>query len=175
MSVSWVIIGVMFLLCYSHLPSAEEQDILHVPVINSSTKLVGEDEFGDEDESDRMSDAIRLALNKRSKKALVVNDDISRVAPNRASTEISALLGHRTVLVSSLGWRTWSEVEKSSPQTDQVVYRSCCHRLCSASRRMCIRLLWGISMLVWEEIVLLLYAIFIMTFCEMTVQVRNSN
>lgn len=54
---------------------------------------------------------------------------------------------------------------------ETVHRRKLCRRMCFSIRRMGARLLTVISKLVWEEVVLLLFIIFIMIFSEMSVQV----
>ena len=181
MSVSWVIIGVMFMLCYFNLPSAEDQYIYSTLAASSINKLDLEDELDDKSvgsESDRMSNVSRMTFEK-SYEVLEIGgmNGVARVVPyirrNSVSSEASALSRRwsSTLLVNSSDYLA---VEESYSEADnETVRKSCCHRLCSASRRLCIRLLWGVFMLLQEEIVLLLYIIFIMIFCEMVAQVRN--
>ena len=54
---------------------------------------------------------------------------------------------------------------------ETVHRRKLCRQMCFSIRRMGARLLTVISKLVWEEVVLLLFIIFIMIFSEMSVQV----
>ena len=69
--------------------------------------------------------------------------------------------------------RFTSPVENdSSADSDEVIRTSCCSQiLCSVIRNIIMKISWAGYMLVWEEIVVLLYVLFIMLFCEMAVEV----
>lgn len=182
MAVSWLVIGAMFCLCYSHLPTAREHGG-SVSFVSSFSKIDVEDELDDksvhgyDDESNQMSDAFRFAYEKSYEVLEITGvNGAARVVPyvrrNSASSEKSALIKHRSSWTLLESGSDYGTVDESSSEADKAVCRSCCQLLCSVSRHICTHLLWGFSMLVWEEIVLTLYVISIMIFCEMAMEVR---
>ena len=87
-----------------------------------------------------------------------------RVVPYYASRESTPSLRHK---------RFSSPVENDDPTVNVEVIskRSCCSQMCSIVRNILMKIAWAGYMLVWEEIVVLLYVLFIMLFCEMAVEV----
>ena len=184
MCMVWIALGVQFLLCYPHWPTAEEQDS-KAKVNTSITQLDGEDEkcvAGDDDESDRVSDVFGMACEK-SFDVLETNglDGLAFVVPyGRRSSVCSSRSGVSSVR-SSVNIETSSSLKHESESSgygtvekdlsDVAVRRPCWCRLCATIRNLLKCLLQMYSMLIWEESVIILYVIFITIFCEMIVDV----
>lgn len=168
----WIAIGVIFMLCYVKQPTVEEHG--STPANNTSTtrqngendtNLTEVDNGDNDDESGKISEV--RSESDRSHDILEITAVSASVVSYREniSSEMSAMSSQQ--LSSTLS----SAMEEET--SDRAVHKSCCHWLCSASRRIYVHLLWGFSMLIWEEIVLLLYVISIMIFTEMAVQVSR--
>ena len=188
MTMLWLVNGLVFTFCYFHWPTAEEQD--RRPVINTSHRSVinnGRDEMymngltEDDDDSSVDDNESGLTSDVRSESdrydQVLEITGVNRVASivhyahHSDTSETSAVLNQQ-VSGTLQGSSSDNSATEDGP-SDRAVHESCCHWLCSASRHMCKRLLGGFSMLVWEEIVLLLYVFFVMLFAEMAVEVSQ--
>lgn len=160
----WILSCMLFIMCFYH----------------QRTVYIEEDSFVSNDSDEPYSDISESG--KPSTSSGIVSDEsfeqsyevlevtgvngAVRVVPYYTSRESTPLFRHK---------RFSSPVENdNSADNDEVTgsKRSCSAWMCSVIRNILMKILWAGYMLVWEEIVVLLFVLFIMLFCEMAVEVH---
>ena len=162
----WVISCVLFLLCFYQQPTIynEEESITSTDSDESYTEISVKIESGGPSTTSGIVSDANFEQSYEVLEVTGVNGAV-RVVPYYASRESTPSLKHS---------RFSSPVESvPDNDNDEVTNRkkSCRAWLCSVIKNILMKILWAGYMLVWEEIVVLLYVLFIMLFCEMAVEV----
>ena len=155
MALSWIIIGGLFLFCYLHLPTAEDKN--------------GSDQSDSHHKLDEPSSSYDDEYNSYvhiTKPNIQDLQDISEVDPDNSqlSSNTTHTANGANRPVKCLSTNNHSE----SPTTRPVSYW-----LCSKLKQVCLKMWWVASMVVWDDIVALLYVVVIMMFSEMTASVSK--
>lgn len=169
MMVTWIVIGFLFLLCYrppSKTRKFKRDSILSVT--NSSFAEVDEREV-------TISSVVGVVSDsdfESSYEILEVTgvNGTARVISYNVSSESTPLLKCResVSLLESCSTSAATADVKLSNRAET----SCCGLVCLLTAQIYTRFLWTCRMLLWEEIVVLLYVIFIMLYSEIAVEVN---
>ena len=163
MTVCWIVIGVCFLFCYLHLPTVQDEE--------------EEEEDLDVDKRARtyseMTEASIITVNGDKHGCVngLINGDDSLEIPSRCKQRYNG--NFKSVSTKDLhdSEKLLSSVEREDADTSRAC--CCCYWILSKIKRVCGKCWWIASMLVWEEVMALLYVIIIMMLCEMTAAVSD--
>ena len=159
----WILSSMVFLMCFYHQRTVniEEENIVSNDSDESYTDI------SVDGKPTTSSGIVSDESFEQSYEVLEVTgvNGAVRVVPYYASRESTPLFRHK---------RFSSPVENDdSANNDEVmiIKRNCCSRTCSVFRNILMKITWAGYMLVKEEIVVLLYVLFVMLFSEMAVEV----